>query len=513
MYTAVIIDDEPQIRTGIRKRISLTQQIINVVGEAESYEDGLELIREQQPDVAFVDIRLEGKDGLELIETSFKISPETKYIIISGYADFRFAKRGIQLGVVDYLTKPVDQKTFSAAVKKCLTDVADNPKRKILGKEDIRFMKALQAAVLPRERDTQDFFDEKILADYIIEYKPIQGLLFLKLDSTGVSADSIPIPDFIDVSGIRLVAAAGSKTEHILLVPSTFTGGMQNAVKCLKEHPSLSKRSFLVCFDKAVSAIETLRVSFRQCRIMSLVRFIPDMDEVLFPVNLPQKSRYNRDEKGHLVTALGKALELRNKDESQKIIRILFSGKSFNKDNFPLIEDNYLKCVNLFWNFLSGIQERLNGKFPDTLYSFPSIQEFCDPDDLLYFLNNRLLTIFNAEVQIQSENGKKDLFTLINEYLLAHYMDEIDRTIISFEFNISESYLSKLISRHTGVSFKKYVNKLRLKKAYELICCTDLTIEEISFQTGYNSHAYFDRMFKREYGMRPLEARTLRNTF
>jgi YesN/AraC family two-component response regulator len=246
---------------------------------------------------------------------------------------------------------------------------------------------------------------------------------------------------------------------------------------------------------------------------MSLIRFVPDMDENLFPVNISQKSRYSREVKEHLVTALGKALELRKKDESQKIIRNIFSDKNCRKENFPIIEEHYMKCVNLFWNFISGIQESLNGKFPDTLYKFPSIQEFNGLDDLLDFFYRRLQAVFNAEVQIQSENGKKDLFTLINEYLMAHYMDELDRTVITSEFNISESYLSKLVVRHTGVSFKKYVNKLRLKKAYELICCTDLTIEEISFQTGYNSHAYFDRMFKREYGIRPLEARTLRNTF
>lgn len=106
MKTIVIIEDEFRIREGIAKLIMRLDSNFSVKGEAEDGLEGLRLIQDLQPDVAITDIRMPKIDGLEMIAQAKKVSPDTVFVILSGYADFSYAQTAMRLGVQEYLLKP-----------------------------------------------------------------------------------------------------------------------------------------------------------------------------------------------------------------------------------------------------------------------------------------------------------------------------------------------------------------------------------------------------------------------
>lgn len=79
---------------------------VRVIGEADSAEEGIELIQERMPDVVFADIRMTEMDGIEMIRRLKEKHVETQYVIISGYSDFKYAQQCIDLGVAGYILKP-----------------------------------------------------------------------------------------------------------------------------------------------------------------------------------------------------------------------------------------------------------------------------------------------------------------------------------------------------------------------------------------------------------------------
>ncbi|HPU63371.1 MAG TPA: response regulator [Mobilitalea sp.] len=117
MHKVLIVEDEDIMRKGLMFVPKWQEVDCIVVGEATNGLDGLEKIRKYKPDIVIVDVNMPVMDGLEMLEKSID---EYGYdaIIVSGYGEFEYARKGISLGVTEYLLKPVDYSKLYDAIKK-----------------------------------------------------------------------------------------------------------------------------------------------------------------------------------------------------------------------------------------------------------------------------------------------------------------------------------------------------------------------------------------------------------
>ena len=107
-YSVVIAEDEKLIRNGIAESIAWDKLDAEVVGLAKNGQEALVAIQTHNPDILLTDIQMSGGDGLELIKAVNRTNPDIKIIIISGYNNFSYAQQAIQLGVKEYILKPVN---------------------------------------------------------------------------------------------------------------------------------------------------------------------------------------------------------------------------------------------------------------------------------------------------------------------------------------------------------------------------------------------------------------------
>ena len=121
MLKIFLVEDESIMREGLRDNMPWQQFGYEFVGEAADGETALPLIRKTRPDVLLTDIKMPFMDGLSLSRIVAKEFPNMKIIILSGYDDFEYARQAIQIGVEQYILKPVTRE----ALKKVLSEVKE----------------------------------------------------------------------------------------------------------------------------------------------------------------------------------------------------------------------------------------------------------------------------------------------------------------------------------------------------------------------------------------------------
>ena len=112
------IEDEPPIRDSI---VAYLEDSGFTMLEAEDGPSGLEIFRNEHPDVVLCDLRLPGMDGLEVLSTITAESPETPVIIVSGVSLLNYAVQALKRGAWDYVTKPIhDMAVLESAVRRVI---------------------------------------------------------------------------------------------------------------------------------------------------------------------------------------------------------------------------------------------------------------------------------------------------------------------------------------------------------------------------------------------------------
>ncbi|MBI1886534.1 MAG: response regulator transcription factor [Chloroflexi bacterium] len=113
--TVLIADDHPMVREGLRSMVA--GKDVQVVGEAGSGSEALERVRELQPDVVLMDVRMPDMDGLAATEIIKKEKPETSVVIVTSYESMDYLRRAVIAGAAGYVLKGVSQTALVNAIR------------------------------------------------------------------------------------------------------------------------------------------------------------------------------------------------------------------------------------------------------------------------------------------------------------------------------------------------------------------------------------------------------------
>jgi len=109
MYKVLLVDDEYMVTEGLKRLIPFEKWDMQVVATANHADDALDYVKGNPVDVVISDVNMPDKTGLEMIREMKELLPDTYYILLSGYQEFEYVKKAMNLSVVDYLVKPVDK--------------------------------------------------------------------------------------------------------------------------------------------------------------------------------------------------------------------------------------------------------------------------------------------------------------------------------------------------------------------------------------------------------------------
>jgi DNA-binding NarL/FixJ family response regulator len=154
---ALIVDDHPVTREGLRTALELSDEIVVVVGEAATGEEAVERARELTPDVVFMDVRMPGMDGIEATRRIRQAAPTTKVILITIDESRGAISEAIQAGVSGYLLKDASPDALVDAARNAIEgNAVIHPQLTKTFIEEVRLGEAEQPKSAPlskRERE------------------------------------------------------------------------------------------------------------------------------------------------------------------------------------------------------------------------------------------------------------------------------------------------------------------------------------------------------------------------
>ena len=125
MYKVLLVDDEYMITEGLKRLIPFEKWDMEVVATANHADDALDYVREHPVDIVISDVNMPDKTGLEMIQEMKELLPDAYYILLSGYQEFDYVKKAMNLSVVDYLVKPVDKVELGHLLEKIVTQLRE----------------------------------------------------------------------------------------------------------------------------------------------------------------------------------------------------------------------------------------------------------------------------------------------------------------------------------------------------------------------------------------------------
>lgn len=183
------------------------------------------------------------------------------------------------------------------------------------------------------------------------------------------------------------------------------------------------------------------------------------------------------------------------------------------KKNVEIILD---KCRNN--EFQSYIYTRfICGNLIKILYhALPEDQdEIADKIEELYRVNHfseieqSLLDLMGRVVRVldSQQDSPKHMIAIIEKYIRDHYMEVLSLDVLAEKVFLTPHYLSSIFSQEKGIGLNKYIKKVRMDKAEQLLTTTNMKIGDICEAVGYTNLSYFCKTFRNEYGVTPEKYR------
>ncbi|MDR0220905.1 MAG: response regulator [Lachnospiraceae bacterium] len=133
MYRLLIADDEGIILKGLSQYMPWETVGCEVLHTARDGQEAIELLKKEPPDIVITDIKMPRKSGLDVARYVYENCPQVKVIILTGFAEFDFARQAIAYGVAEYALKPISKEGLLKSVRDIITRIKSEKDRMALG--------------------------------------------------------------------------------------------------------------------------------------------------------------------------------------------------------------------------------------------------------------------------------------------------------------------------------------------------------------------------------------------
>ncbi|WP_438445979.1 response regulator [Gorillibacterium sp. sgz5001074] len=500
MLKALIADDEPIVLEGLRWMIDWKRLGFELVGEACDGEEALKLMEECRPDLIMTDIRMPVIDGLALIRQASERYPRTKCIILSGYADFEYARQAARYGASNYITKPLDEEELEKAVEAAAEAIRCES-------AELRSRKVAEAHI------REETVTRLLLGDTREEWVRSARLHLNLGEHTRVRClQLLPGKDGVLQTAGWCPDGAGSLEPGLMVLPFRITREHQGVILASgSAGPSLSAE----LVSRVAAALRPpgqeppyysvstehrgpygLHRSYQEAVTAGICK-LPTKEEgvYLYQDKLLKNAALPPEE---LKASILQAIAGGNPEGVRHFSKACFAAISGNQGaegwSGAYLSTVKLEALKVLLEHGADVEEWTKRWFAAAPYQDPGVNQCRWIKEL----------VAAAEWVAAGKGARTDTTVQAAlDYIKLHYQEKMQLQHIADRLHLNPAYLGQRFKKQLGVPFHEYLHSVRIEEAKKLLRRTDLKIADIAARVGYPDTDSFTSKFKAITGMLP----------
>ncbi|MBU5673790.1 response regulator transcription factor [Paenibacillus brevis] len=512
-WKIAFIDDEPLVRNHLRSLLAWEETGFVVCGEAGDGQQGMELVKSQQPDVVIVDMSMPGMNGLELTRQLSEAYPRLKIIVLSSYDSFEYVRGSLSYGAVDYLLKhqlnPGTLGSVIGKVRKQLEERVTQLRAKEMA--DIALARSVLRDHLlgaePNLQPLEHYFSESDpgkapprfvlmfvqLAHYEVltarlKEQELNAYLRSVADLCDQATGGYPLSCTVDMDRgrwIMLISSGHERSEHALAQSVLAKAARLEA--SLKIYMNLAATILTSPFFPSLEqSCEAYHKLARRAE-----------GQVLQPARGGQVAKAPYVTIGQEKRILA-AMEAMDGEEASAIIKEIMSVEQQGGANH--LERMAGELVQI------AAKVARKADIPADWVA-KELSVFQHPGLTRDRVQAVVCTIYARLAQelysMNLPSGQSRHVRQAMQIIASRYREGVTLEETAERLAITPSYLSRLVKEETGRTFTELLTEQRIERSKQLLREGDTPLKELHLKLGFSSNSYFIRVFKEATGETP----------
>jgi two-component system, response regulator YesN len=499
------VDDEQVERDGLQT--ILERHFSNIViQQAKNGRIALEIAEEFKPDLVFMDIQMPGLTGLEVIKKMQSDNPRIKFILVTAFAQFDYAKVAMQLGVVDYLVKPSRVKEIVQSVETILSQIREEQRQleATIQQED-----TLQKAMSLFETDVVT----QLLFDHVHEVHLVELMELLDIQATdekfvislivpkGFESYYSAVKEKVNQTGSGWVGALYGRQLPIIVFRKQDQSFRTQATLLSRDILTLAKSDgdtgWFIGIGNVYSTLGQIKQSYQESLIATRDTTTPRKFRFYseLPAIEPNLDEQKMKENEQLYFEL-----IRNGEWEEIHQKISFIMDRLEQDG-TILQQAKQKVMELFW-IASRVLSEMGVESDVPLYSFQSTDFRQFRAEIRHLLDRMRKSHEEHYAELEADSIQQ-----IRQYIIDHSNQDISLDAIGREVGLSPIYISRIFKEQLGINYIHFLTECRIEKAKKLMRDPAKSLKEITYEVGYHDPNYFSKVFKKMCNDSPKEYR------
>lgn len=504
-FKVLLIDDEPWALEGLKLWVHWEELGFEICATGANGVQGLKLMEQHMPDLVIVDIHMPVMDGLEMIKEWRERGNEvTKFVILTGYSDFDYARKALQYKASRYLLKPLDEEQAEQEIRSVLQELIEEQNQARIGKvvqreREIAMIKELLTGKQGAASDAEAVRSLSLMAQQ-------WNVCLVQVPENQFARLSQLASEYLD--GIDTIYLVQMRRDQFAIIFGD-SGDDTNQERVGKRIEALARRlagfRVFMALGAPKSSLAYIRASYLTASEALIHAFYELGDHGIIRYSRVHKHVFQPclNQVELLERMLG-AFRLLDHAGYQSVVDYI--DQSFREARIQ--PDEARKFIVYVLHEIRAYmiaQIESNPELSTELFDIPDMN-----DPLLTFgdLTGMLRSCGRACLSLLLKEGAAEpqgIVQEINEYIHQHFREGLTIKRLAERFFLHPAYLGQLLMRKNGIGFNELLHNLRIEEACRLLKMNKYKNSEISEMVGYSSYNHFLKQFEKRQKVSPNE--------